>query len=114
MVAGNTTTEEKEFIRLAKLCIPFYAIADAVSRLSLDMFPEGIFKNSISNKDTGRPQIVTMDRGQAIQFYQSRGDKHLRDLQAEITRINNINNNVTPDAEDMTDRMDADYKFFRP
>lgn len=114
MVAGSTTSTENEYIRLAKLCIPFYSIADALGRLSLDMFPEGIFKSSIALKDVAKNQPVVMDRGQAIQFYNARGDKHLRDLQAEITRVNNLNNNVTPAAEDMTDRMDADYKFFRP
>jgi hypothetical protein len=112
MKTSGLTEQEKVYIGMIKECIPFYAMAEAISRFNIEVLPQGIFINSISGAASQKQPADIMDRGQAITFYTKKGDSNLRTLQNEIARVNNLANNIN-DTSSMMDPGDPDQKFLR-
>jgi len=100
---------------LIRVPLALYAMSIAVTRLSLEVLPEGVFQNLVSERLTQNAKVpaTAQDRFEISKSLQTRANDELRFLQEKIRKIAAASSETEFIAADLTQGLLETNKFAR-
>ena len=109
----DISEENEKIIDLARQPMGLLALGTAIRRLSVEVMPDGIFTNLVTNVIKSKSSTSKIDRNEVSGYLEKDGLKQLKKLQETLRKITVVAAGETYTAVDPTERIDPDKKFVR-
>lgn len=113
--AGLTYNDDEDILGLIQVPTVLLAMSIAINRLSIDIMPNGIFQNYVSDRLTQKAKAIAPSalRKEISKSLESKGLMKLKTLQEYLKKIALVESGEIYDPADVTERIDPDTKFVR-
>lgn len=107
--------DEDHILEYIKVPVALYAMSIAVKRLSIEVLPNGVFQNYVSDRLTqnAKNAAATDVRREVGQSLENDAKQQLWVLQEYLNKLNADDSGETYIPSEITDRMSEDNKFIR-
>jgi len=109
----DISEENEVIVDLARQAMGLLALSTAIRRLSVQVLPDGLFTNLVTNVIKSKLSTSKIDRNEVSGYLEKDGLNQLKKLQEKLTKMTVVAAGETYAAKNPTDRIDPCQKCVR-